>query len=103
VLTVNRALQNPGLFTSDHYRQAAIAVAAGVAIRILVAIPVRLPLSDIPTFEDLDGHSRGQEFAHKVAEDLSRHGSPLNEPTMIFLGSPLACLIHQEQVLTQTP
>ncbi|KAH6644057.1 hypothetical protein C7974DRAFT_298632 [Boeremia exigua] len=38
--TVNRALQNPGLFTSDHYRQAAIAVAAGVAIRILVSIPV---------------------------------------------------------------
>lgn len=39
--TVNRALQNPRLFTSDHYRQAAIAVAAGVAIRIIVAIPVR--------------------------------------------------------------
>ncbi|RII19181.1 hypothetical protein CUC08_Gglean001845 [Alternaria sp. MG1] len=38
---VNRALQNPGLFTSDHYRQAAIAVAAGIAIRVIVAIPVR--------------------------------------------------------------
>lgn len=38
---VNRALQNPRLFTSDHYRQAAIAVAAGIAIRIIVAIPVR--------------------------------------------------------------
>jgi len=37
---VNRALQNPGLFTSDHYRQAAIAVAAGIAIRIIVAIPI---------------------------------------------------------------
>ncbi|EUC30653.1 hypothetical protein COCCADRAFT_103308 [Bipolaris zeicola 26-R-13] len=37
---VNRALQNPRLFTSDHYRQAAIAVAAGVAIRIIVAIPI---------------------------------------------------------------
>jgi hypothetical protein len=41
VLLVNRALQNPGLFTSDHYRQAALAVAAGIAIRIIVAIPVR--------------------------------------------------------------
>jgi hypothetical protein len=37
---VNRALQNPGIFTSDHYRQAAIAVAAGIAIRIIVAVPV---------------------------------------------------------------
>ncbi|KAF2853776.1 hypothetical protein T440DRAFT_288635 [Plenodomus tracheiphilus IPT5] len=37
---VNRALQNPGLFTSDHYRQAAIAVAAGIAIRVVVAVPV---------------------------------------------------------------
>jgi hypothetical protein len=38
---VNRALQNPGIFTSDHYRQAAIAVAAGIAIRVIVAVPVR--------------------------------------------------------------
>lgn len=37
---VNRALQNPGIFTNDHYRQAAIAVVAGIAIRIIVAIPV---------------------------------------------------------------
>ena len=35
-----RALQNPALFTSEHYRQAAIAVAAGIAIRLLLAIPV---------------------------------------------------------------
>ncbi|KAI6715377.1 transmembrane protein UsgS [Diplocarpon mali] len=33
-----RALQNPGLFTSEHYKQAAIAVAAGIAIRILIGI-----------------------------------------------------------------
>lgn len=39
----NRALQNPGLFTSEHYRQAALAVAAGIAIRILVALPVMVP------------------------------------------------------------
>lgn len=37
----HRALQNPGLFTSEHYKQAALAVAAGIAIRVLVAIPVR--------------------------------------------------------------
>jgi len=38
----HRALQNPNLFTSDHYRQAGMAVAAGIAIRLLVAIPVCL-------------------------------------------------------------
>lgn len=38
-----RALQNPALFTSEHYKQAAIAVAAGIAIRLAIAIPVRIP------------------------------------------------------------
>jgi hypothetical protein len=37
----HRALQNPGIFTSEHYRQAAYAVAAGIAIRLIIAIPVR--------------------------------------------------------------
>ncbi|KAF2195431.1 hypothetical protein K469DRAFT_722665 [Zopfia rhizophila CBS 207.26] len=37
---VHRALQNPDLFTSKHYRQAALAVAAGIAIRLIVAIPI---------------------------------------------------------------
>jgi len=41
VVGAYRALQNPALFTSDHYRQALLAVAAGIAIRIIVAIPVR--------------------------------------------------------------
>ena len=36
----HRALQNPALFTSDHYRQAVIAVAVGIAIRLLVSLPV---------------------------------------------------------------
>jgi fructose-specific component phosphotransferase system IIB-like protein len=36
----NRAMQNPALFTSEHYKQAAMAVAAGIGIRILLAIPV---------------------------------------------------------------
>ncbi|KAF4589370.1 putative transmembrane protein UsgS [Ophiocordyceps camponoti-floridani] len=35
----HRSLQNPALFTSDHYRQAAHALAAGIAIRLLVEIP----------------------------------------------------------------
>ncbi|TVY89996.1 hypothetical protein LAWI1_G001303 [Lachnellula willkommii] len=37
-----RALQNPKLFTSEHYKQAAIAVAAGIAIRLLISIPVSI-------------------------------------------------------------
>lgn len=36
----NRALQNPDLFTTSHYRQAAIAVCAGLAIRIVISIPI---------------------------------------------------------------
>ena len=35
-----RALQNPKLFTSDHYKQAALAVAAGIAIQLVISIPV---------------------------------------------------------------
>ena len=37
-----RALQNPKLFTTDIYKQAAIAVAAGIVIRVLVEVPVVL-------------------------------------------------------------
>ncbi|EER25585.1 transmembrane protein UsgS, putative [Coccidioides posadasii C735 delta SOWgp] len=39
----HRALQNPELFTSEHYRQAALAVVAGIAIRLIVSIPVKEP------------------------------------------------------------
>jgi hypothetical protein len=42
-LTALRALQNPALFTSEHYKQAAIAVAAGIAIRLAISIPVQFP------------------------------------------------------------
>lgn len=35
-----RALQNPALFTSEHYKQAAVAVAAGIAIRVAISIPI---------------------------------------------------------------
>ncbi|RQM08341.1 hypothetical protein DH86_00003814, partial [Scytalidium sp. 3C] len=33
-----RALQNPALFTSEHYKQAILAVAAGIAIRFIIGI-----------------------------------------------------------------
>ncbi len=38
----NRALQNPDIFTTSHYRQAALAVCAGLAIRIIINIPIYL-------------------------------------------------------------
>lgn len=36
----HRALQNPELFTGTHYRQAAFAVCAGLAIRMIINIPI---------------------------------------------------------------
>ena len=43
----HRALQNPGIFTNDHYNQAAAAVAVGIGIRLAIMIPVRSILSQI--------------------------------------------------------
>ncbi|PKS12316.1 hypothetical protein jhhlp_001616 [Lomentospora prolificans] len=39
---VNRALQNQEIFTNKHYKQAAYAVAAGIVIRLTIAIPIFL-------------------------------------------------------------
>ncbi|KAK5993139.1 hypothetical protein PT974_06567 [Cladobotryum mycophilum] len=36
----HRALQNPKMFTNDHYRQAAAAVLIGIAIRLILSIPI---------------------------------------------------------------
>ncbi|KAI1501538.1 formamidase [Biscogniauxia marginata] len=36
----HRALQNPAIFTNAHYKQAAAAVLAGIAIRLAIAIPI---------------------------------------------------------------
>jgi hypothetical protein len=36
----HRALQNPGIFTNDHYKQAAAAVLVGICIRLAVMVPV---------------------------------------------------------------
>ncbi|KAK3068929.1 hypothetical protein LTR53_013128, partial [Teratosphaeriaceae sp. CCFEE 6253] len=52
----NRALQNPQLFTSSHYRQAVFAVLAGLAIRLLLSLPtytIRLALYFLGYFTDL--------------------------------------------------
>ncbi|RYP33894.1 hypothetical protein DL767_004521 [Monosporascus sp. MG133] len=53
----HRALQNPDIFTNAHYKQAAMAVAAGIAIRLAVAIPitgVKVLISFLSLFYDLD-------------------------------------------------
>ena len=36
-----RALQNPEIFKYEHYRQAALALCAGIALRLVIAAPVR--------------------------------------------------------------
>jgi hypothetical protein len=36
-----RALRNPELFKYDHFRQAALAIAVGVIIHLIIQIPVR--------------------------------------------------------------
>ncbi|KAK5168836.1 uncharacterized protein LTR77_006145 [Saxophila tyrrhenica] len=71
----NRALQNPGLFTSEHYKQAALAVVAGIAIRILVALPtlgIRFLLTFIGLFKDLS-HSTWDEDVIEVITYVEHH------------------------------
>ncbi|KAF2083756.1 transmembrane protein UsgS, partial [Saccharata proteae CBS 121410] len=61
----NRALQNPGLFTSDHYKQAALAVVAGIAIRLLITLPimvVRVFLWFLSLFMDMEGANWDNEL-----------------------------------------
>ncbi|ERT02668.1 hypothetical protein HMPREF1624_00969 [Sporothrix schenckii ATCC 58251] len=87
-----RALQNPNLWTTQHYRQAAIAVACGIAIRILIEIPiVLLKISlwflsfvvrlDVATWDDAlyDGLRFLQEYVLQVPlflMTLMRHITP---------------------------
>lgn len=42
-------MQNPEIFTNDHYKQAALAVGAGIAIRLIIAVPVCLPYFETPS------------------------------------------------------
>ncbi|KAF3479933.1 transmembrane protein UsgS [Arthroderma uncinatum] len=54
----HRALQNPELFKTEHYRQAALAVCTGIAIRLVVAIPivaVKLVIWILSWVVDLEG------------------------------------------------
>jgi len=69
IVGANRALQNPGIFTSDHYRQAALAVAAGIAIRLLVAIPtlgIRFLIRFLGLFTDLQGSTWDEDIIEGV-------------------------------------
>ncbi|KAI4147602.1 MAG: hypothetical protein LQ341_001755 [Variospora aurantia] len=45
-----RALQNPGLFKYEHYRQAAIAVCAGILIKLVIAVPIVAVKATLWTF-----------------------------------------------------
>lgn len=45
--SAHRALQNPRMFTNEHYRQAAMAVGVGICIRLAVAIPVGLSIHPV--------------------------------------------------------
>lgn len=71
----HRALQNPDIFTNDHYRQAALAVAAGIAIRLLVAIPilsVKIGIRLLALFFDLDQASWDESLVDTL-ELLANH------------------------------
>ncbi|KAI1262019.1 transmembrane protein UsgS [Xylariaceae sp. FL1019] len=53
----HRALQNPAIFTNTHYKQAAMAVGAGIAIRLAIAIPIigiKVLLAVLSYFVNLD-------------------------------------------------
>jgi hypothetical protein len=51
--SAHRALQNPKLFTSDHYKQAAIAVGVGIAIRLAITIPVGTPVLNMASLSNV--------------------------------------------------
>ncbi|KAK0914095.1 hypothetical protein LTR91_005879 [Friedmanniomyces endolithicus] len=65
----NRALQNPNLFTSAHYRQAGLAVALGLAISLLLHIPtlsIRLLLRVVGLFTDLSRSAWDEEVIEGI-------------------------------------
>ncbi|KAI5364196.1 hypothetical protein Slin15195_G098540 [Septoria linicola] len=70
VVGANRALQNPGIFTSELYKQAALAVASGLAIRILVAIPtigIRVLIRFLGLFTDLSGSTWDEDITEGIS------------------------------------
>ena len=65
--SAHRALQNPNLFTSSHYSQAAIAVLTGIAIWAVVNVPlylIRGLVAFISMFVQLDGQSWDESVVH---------------------------------------
>lgn len=68
-----RALQNPTLFESRHYRQAALAVAVGIAIRIILTAPVfliKLFLAVVGMAVDVSGAQRMLSLLQFVEESV---------------------------------
>ncbi|KAK4947183.1 hypothetical protein LTR10_013955 [Elasticomyces elasticus] len=65
----NRALQNPKLFTTTHYRQAAFAVIAGLVISLILRIPtwtVRILLKILGLFTDLTQSAWDEEVIEGI-------------------------------------
>ncbi|KAI2634546.1 formamidase [Xylaria nigripes] len=63
----HRALQNPAIFNNAHYKQAIIAVGAGIAIRLALAVPVlgiRFSLYISSFIFDLDRTSWGDHLVN---------------------------------------
>ena len=99
-----RALRNPGLFKYEHYKQAVVAVAAGLIIRLLIAIPVRYAIpvltSTLPmylTYSDIPaGHHRTSihiplyDTDRLISTNMDRHVSISSEiSTKLRSPSPL--------------
>ncbi|KAL2886847.1 transmembrane protein UsgS [Ceratocystis lukuohia] len=82
----NRAMQNPAIFNNQHYKQAAIAVAVGVAIHIIVLIPsygIRIMLWFVSWFISLDTVSwddwitNGLDFIQKSVLQITCEFHPI--------------------------
>lgn len=85
----HRALQNPDLFTTAHYRQAAIAVCAGLAIRIILNVPiyaVKAFIWLISVFVNLD-HESWDENVVKGLDFVSKHVLQIPFFLMIVMSS----------------
>jgi hypothetical protein len=97
----HRALQNPAMFTSTHYKQAIAAVVIGIIIRLIVSIPlvtVRLALwllSFVYSLQDVtwdDSLIEGLNFIGEYVLQVPfflmtilRHGLPTLDNLWVFL------------------
>lgn len=69
IVGANRALQNPSIFTTSLYKQAALAVAAGILIRLLVAIPT-LGIRLLITFAGLFTDTSGLQWSEDIIDGI---------------------------------